>query len=201
MRLQTVLIVLVLLLTRKSPAQQVFDSHVHLWEGEKALRQYEAQVKTAGIDLVGLGGMWFGGPLVGSSNRMLEVLAQIPSCQSSRRICKVEFLLPRVKTLRCPRKLRHAAPITGKVFGSRAGTVAKPLTLLLTTVWFAAVHYPDQGLAGVEQAAVTGLAFGTIFLMTGSLFIPMLAHAAFDLAAIAIIYCDLETRVAHLLFR
>ena len=88
-----------------------------------------------------------------------------------------------------------------KVFGSRAGTVAKPLTLLLTTVWFAAVHYPDQGLAGVEQAAVTGLAFGTIFLMTGSLFIPMLAHATFDLAAIAIIYCDLETRVAHLLFR
>jgi hypothetical protein len=47
--------------------------------------------------------------------------------------------------------------------------------LLLTTVWFAVVHYPDQGLAGVEQAAVTGLAFGTIFLMTGSLFIPMLA--------------------------
>ena len=88
-----------------------------------------------------------------------------------------------------------------KLFGSRAGAVAKPLALMLTTVWFAVVHYPDQGLAGVEQAAVTGLAFGTIFLMTGSLLIPMLAHAAFDLAAIAIIYCDLETRIAHLLFR
>jgi len=61
-RLQTVLIVLVLLLTKKSPAQQIFDSHVHLWGGEKSLRQYEAQAKTAGIDLVGLGGMWFGGP-------------------------------------------------------------------------------------------------------------------------------------------
>jgi membrane protease YdiL (CAAX protease family) len=88
-----------------------------------------------------------------------------------------------------------------KLFGSRAGAVAKPLGLMLTTVWFAAVHYPDQGLAGVEQAAVTGLAFGTIFLMTGSLFIPMLAHAAFDLAAIAIIYWNLETHIAHFLFR
>jgi membrane protease YdiL (CAAX protease family) len=88
-----------------------------------------------------------------------------------------------------------------KLFGSCAGAVAKPLALMLATVWFAAVHYPDQGLAGVEQAVVTGLAFGTIFLMTGSLFIPMLAHAAFDLAAIAIIYWDLETRVAHFLFR
>ena len=62
MRLRTVLIVLVLLLTRNAPAQQVFDSHVHLWEGEKSLRQYEAEVKAAGIDLAGLGGMWFGGP-------------------------------------------------------------------------------------------------------------------------------------------
>ena len=78
---------------------------------------------------------------------------------------------------------------------------ARPLALLLTTIWFAAVHYPDQGRAGVEQAAVTGLAFGTIFLMTQSLFIPMLAHAAFDLAAVAMIYWDLETRVAHLIFR
>jgi len=88
-----------------------------------------------------------------------------------------------------------------KLFGSRAGAVAKPLALLLTTVWFAAVHYPDQGLPGVEQAAITGLAFGTIFLITGSLFIPMLAHAAFDLAAIAMLYWDLETRVAHFLFK
>src|SRR5579863_6815099 len=61
-RLPTALIVLILLLTRQSPAQQVFDSHVHLWEGEKSLRQYEAEAKTAGIDLVAFGGMWFGGP-------------------------------------------------------------------------------------------------------------------------------------------
>jgi predicted TIM-barrel fold metal-dependent hydrolase len=41
--------------------EPVFDSHVHLWEGEKSLREYEAQVKAAGIAEVGLGGMWFGG--------------------------------------------------------------------------------------------------------------------------------------------
>ena len=75
MRLHTVLIALVLLLARESPAQQVFDSHVHLWEGEKSLRQYETEAKTAGIDLVGFGGMWFGGP-----NQALSVRASHPSC-------------------------------------------------------------------------------------------------------------------------
>lgn len=44
------------------PAQQVFDDHVHLWNGEKSLLEYEAQLKAAGIDEVGFGGMWFGGP-------------------------------------------------------------------------------------------------------------------------------------------
>lgn len=86
-----------------------------------------------------------------------------------------------------------------KLFRSRAA--AKPLALILTSVWFAALHYPDQGIAGVEQAIVTGLVFGTILVMTGILFMPMVAHAAFDLAAIAIIYWDLEARVAHLVFR
>ena len=43
-------------------AQQVFDDHVHLWDGEKSLREYEAQVRAAGIAEMGFGGMWFGGP-------------------------------------------------------------------------------------------------------------------------------------------
>ena len=74
-RLQTVLIALVLLLATKSPAQQVFDSHVHLWEGEKSLRQYETEAKTAGIDLVGFGGMWFGGPRQALSGHPDEIRA------------------------------------------------------------------------------------------------------------------------------
>lgn len=43
-------------------AQRVFDSHVHLWHGETSLREYEAQLKAAGINEAGFGGMWFGGP-------------------------------------------------------------------------------------------------------------------------------------------
>jgi membrane protease YdiL (CAAX protease family) len=87
----------------------------------------------------------------------------------------------------------------GKVFGSRTGT--KALAVLLTSVWFAAMHYSDQGLAGAEQALVTGLTFGTIFAFTGSVFFPMFAHAAFDLTAVAMIYWNVEERIAHLVFR
>lgn len=83
----------------------------------------------------------------------------------------------------------------------RSGPAAKPLALVLTSLWFAAMHYPDQGLAGAEQAVITGFAFGMMFLMTRSLAMPMVTHAAFDLIAIALIYWDLETRIAHLVFR
>jgi membrane protease YdiL (CAAX protease family) len=73
--------------------------------------------------------------------------------------------------------------------------------VLLTAVWFAAMHHPDQGLPGAEQAIMTSLVFGTIFAMTGSVFMLMFAHAAFDLTAVAIIYSNLEARIAHLIFR
>jgi len=43
-------------------ASPVFDVHVHLREGEKSLLAYEADVQAAGLELVGLGAMWFGGP-------------------------------------------------------------------------------------------------------------------------------------------
>jgi membrane protease YdiL (CAAX protease family) len=87
----------------------------------------------------------------------------------------------------------------GKLFGS--GVWAKTLIVLLTTIWFALEHYSLQGLAGVEQATITGLAFGTIFAVTGRIFMLMIAHAAFDLTALAIIYWNLESRVAHLVFK
>lgn len=86
----------------------------------------------------------------------------------------------------------------GKLFGH--GTSARVAMVLLTTALFAAMHYPDQGLAGAEQAAITGLLLGTIFALTGSIWLPMVIHAAFDLTAVAIIYLDLESWVAHLLF-
>jgi len=78
---------------------------------------------------------------------------------------------------------------------------AKTLIVLITSVWFGAAHYSVQGLAGAEQAAIVGLVFGTIIAVTGRIFMLMVAHAAFDVTAVAMIYWNLESKVAHLLFR
>ena len=87
----------------------------------------------------------------------------------------------------------------GKLFGS--SVPAKIFIVLLTSALFSAAHYPTQRLPGVEQAIFTGLVFGTIFAATGRIFMLMIAHAAFDLAAMAMIYWDLETKIAHLIFK
>jgi uncharacterized protein len=87
----------------------------------------------------------------------------------------------------------------GKLFGT--GVWAKPLIVLITSVWFGLDHYAVQGLPGVEQATIFGLVFGTIFTVTGRIFMLMFAHAAFDLTALAMIYWNLESAVAHLIFK
>jgi uncharacterized protein len=87
----------------------------------------------------------------------------------------------------------------GRIFGH--GATAKTFTVLLTSVWFGLAHYPVQGLAGTEQATITGLTFGIIFAITGRIWMLMVAHAAFDLTALAIIYWNLEFRVAHLVLK
>lgn len=87
----------------------------------------------------------------------------------------------------------------GKLFGPGVG--AKIAIVLLTSVWFGLLHYPVQGLAGAEQATILGLVFGTIFAVTGRIWMLMFAHAAFDVTAVFIIYRDLEYYVAHLVFK
>lgn len=87
----------------------------------------------------------------------------------------------------------------GKLFGP--GVWAKTLIVVLTTIWFALDHYSLQGVAGVEQAMVTGLVFGTIFALIGQIWMLMIAHAAFDLTAVAIIYWNIESSVAHFIFK
>jgi membrane protease YdiL (CAAX protease family) len=87
----------------------------------------------------------------------------------------------------------------GKLFGTGAG--AKVSIVLLSSALFALGHYSNLGLPGVEQAMVTGLVFGTIFSIAGRICMVMFAHAAFDLAAVAIIYWNLEATVAHLVFK
>lgn len=86
----------------------------------------------------------------------------------------------------------------GRVFGH--GTAARVLIVVVTSVFFGVVHHPDQGLPGVQQATIVGLVFGSFFAFRGKLFALMIAHAAFDLTALAIIYWDRELSVARLVF-
>jgi membrane protease YdiL (CAAX protease family) len=87
----------------------------------------------------------------------------------------------------------------GKLLGT--GVRAKIFIVLLTSFWFGLGHYGFQGLAGTEQATIVGLVFGTIMAITGRIFMLMVAHAAFDLTALAMIYWNLETKFAHLIFK
>jgi membrane protease YdiL (CAAX protease family) len=87
----------------------------------------------------------------------------------------------------------------GKLLGR--SVAARIAIVLVTTGLFASLHYFEQGLAGAQQATMTGLVFGTVFAVTGRIWMLMCAHAAFDLTAVAIIYWNLESVVAHMIFR
>jgi membrane protease YdiL (CAAX protease family) len=87
----------------------------------------------------------------------------------------------------------------GKLLGTTRG--AKLLTVALTTIAFASAHWSNQGWPGVEQALFTGFVFGAILARTGSVFLPMIMHAAFDLTALWMIFGSFETRIAHLVFK
>jgi uncharacterized protein len=87
----------------------------------------------------------------------------------------------------------------GKLFGTSVG--AKTATVLITSLWFGAIHYPVQGFAGTENATLFGLVFGVIFAVTGRIWMLMCAHAAFDLTALALIYLGKEVAVAHFFFK
>jgi membrane protease YdiL (CAAX protease family) len=87
----------------------------------------------------------------------------------------------------------------GKLLGTSRW--ARASIVVLTSLVFALAHYFGQGIPGVEQAFITGLVFGAVFAITGRLFLLMVAHAAFDLAALAMIYWDFENAVAHFFFK
>jgi membrane protease YdiL (CAAX protease family) len=86
-----------------------------------------------------------------------------------------------------------------RLFGS--SVLANTLTVVFTAAWFGSLHYREQGFAGAEQAWITGLTFGTIFAITGRIWMLVFAHAAYDVVAILLIYLNLESQVAHLLFK
>jgi len=82
--------------------------------------------------------------------------------------------------------------------GGRVGRLA---IIIVTSLAFAAAHDADQGVAGVAQAAITGVSLGAIYALSGNLWTPMIFHAAYDVTALLIIYWDLESAVGHALFR
>ena len=86
----------------------------------------------------------------------------------------------------------------GVLFGSFAG--ARVAIVFLSSALFSLAHFPVQGLAGSEQALLTGLTFGTIMAIQGRVWLPMFAHAAYDLTALAIIFLGLEDWIAHFAF-
>jgi membrane protease YdiL (CAAX protease family) len=87
----------------------------------------------------------------------------------------------------------------GKLFGK--GAAATFFILVIVTALFGAAHW-QQGLFGVVNALGTGFVLGIVYLATGRrLWVPMFAHAAFDLSAVAMIYWGLETQVSRLVFR
>ena len=72
--------------------------------------------------------------------------------------------------------------------------------MVVSSVLFGGVHVFDQGVPGVQQATFVGLIYGTIYAWRGGLPLLMIAHAAFDLTALVLIYNDLETAVARWFF-
>ena len=87
----------------------------------------------------------------------------------------------------------------GKLLGDKWWV--KLIAVVITSAWFGQAHYGFQGIVGVQNATVVGLVFGTVFALTNRLFLLMIAHVAFDLAAYAMIYWDYETAVAHFFFK
>ena len=60
--LRTLFLLLCLAPPTALAATPVFDVHVHLRDGETSLREYRDKVHAAGLELSGIGAMWFGGP-------------------------------------------------------------------------------------------------------------------------------------------
>ena len=73
------------------------------------------------------------------------------------------------------------------------------IIVVVTSIFFGLAHYHDQGLPGVVQATITGLVFGTTYARIKTIWPVMVAHAAFDIAAVLIIYWNLEESIGGLL--
>lgn len=70
------ILAMILLFVHSASAQEaVFDTHVHLYDGEASLRAYQADVAASKLDLAGFGAMWFGGPQMALQGNPAKVQA------------------------------------------------------------------------------------------------------------------------------
>lgn len=81
------------------------------------------------------------------------------------------------------------------------GARAKVAIVILTSLVFGLGHLAEQGVPGAQQATLSGLVMGTIYARSRNLWLPVIAHATFDIVAVFIIYLGLERWWAHLIFR
>lgn len=81
------------------------------------------------------------------------------------------------------------------------GKGRKVVIVVFTSLIFGLAHLPQQGYDGALHAVSLGLVFGTVYATAGRLFLLMVAHAAYNLTALALIYWQLERDVAHFFFR
>jgi membrane protease YdiL (CAAX protease family) len=65
-------------------------------------------------------------------------------------------------------------------------TLSLTLALLIASVVFG-VHHLYQGLPALFSTSVLGILFGLLFVLTGSLLLPMLLHVAMDLRMLVIV--------------
>jgi membrane protease YdiL (CAAX protease family) len=79
-------------------------------------------------------------------------------------------------------------------------SAARAIAVVVSALIFGAGHYWTQGIPGVQQATIFGLLFGTIYAVSRRLWVLIVAHAAFDLTALALIYWGLEKAVATSIF-
>jgi membrane protease YdiL (CAAX protease family) len=87
----------------------------------------------------------------------------------------------------------------GTLFGD--SLPARIAVVVLSTAFFAGLHY-QLGLSGVENAAIAGVITGTLYFFNRKrLWTFIVAHATFDLSAIALNYFHLEGALSHSLFR
>ena len=71
-------------------------------------------------------------------------------------------------------------------------TLNLTLALLISSVIFG-FHHLYQGAGGVAGTAIVGVLFGLLFVLTGSLLLPIIFHGAIDLRLLAVLRPPAET--------